>query len=487
MKSRLSRIELPRVIEGLFIGGLILFFGWFYTFHLGYKSLESFDEAWYAVIARNMVRTGDTFLMDYNGYVFTDHPPAGIWLMAVSFKLFGISELSARLPAALLGVGSLVFLYLLGKRLYSRTVGMSAALMLGTALWFVLRARSGNLDATFIFWSVSTLWLCFKARDSIRFLPLVAASFALLCLTKTLVGFFATPLLFVLVWPYLRQWRVYLRWLLASGLVWLAVVLPWYVINAFENFRFLKQHFFEIGLRQRSLASLVDLNLREVLFYLQIGLGKWYKLFLTGLPLLLFSRTKWRSHLFVLAWLLVVSLPFITTPKTEIWHLIPIYPVAVLIASAGWWGAGMSVLNFLTKRGSRISPVIAKNFLATAMVVGVTMIATIQIKNIWSLVISPVPHESAEAKISKSIKKYDGYVHLKEWFLPAALFYADQEIDPMGWKANALQDMIKTMNRRYEVHIFLIHRSAVDELRQANVEFTILEQVDDYFLISNQI
>jgi 4-amino-4-deoxy-L-arabinose transferase len=64
----------------------------FFFFNLGLSSLVSWDEAWYAEIARNIIKSGDIFNLTWNQMAYYDHPPVGFWLIAIGEILFGYSE-----------------------------------------------------------------------------------------------------------------------------------------------------------------------------------------------------------------------------------------------------------------------------------------------------------------------------------------------------------------------------------------------------------
>ena len=116
-------------------------------------SLSSWDEAWYGVISRNILKTGDFINLLYNDHPFFDHPPFVFWLQATSLKIFGESEFSVRFPSFLLGLATVYIVYLLGRELFSKSAGFFAGFALFTAPWFLTRSFSGNLDIplTFLF------------------------------------------------------------------------------------------------------------------------------------------------------------------------------------------------------------------------------------------------------------------------------------------------------------------------------------------------
>jgi 4-amino-4-deoxy-L-arabinose transferase-like glycosyltransferase len=67
------------------------------------SSLQGCDEAYYAQMARGMLESRDWWVPRYDGTPPFDKPPLLMWLVAGSFRLFGVGDLQARLPGLLLG------------------------------------------------------------------------------------------------------------------------------------------------------------------------------------------------------------------------------------------------------------------------------------------------------------------------------------------------------------------------------------------------
>ena len=72
-------------------------------FQLGSIPLLDPDEPVYAETAKEMLAFGDFISPRIYGEFWYDKPPLYYWLTAASFKLFGVSEFAARLPAAFCG------------------------------------------------------------------------------------------------------------------------------------------------------------------------------------------------------------------------------------------------------------------------------------------------------------------------------------------------------------------------------------------------
>ena len=68
---------------------------------LGALGLMDKTEGLFVEIPREMLVSGDWGTPRWNGELFFDYPVWGYWMVALSFRLFGVSEWAARLPVAL--------------------------------------------------------------------------------------------------------------------------------------------------------------------------------------------------------------------------------------------------------------------------------------------------------------------------------------------------------------------------------------------------
>src|SRR5271168_4782805 len=67
---------------------------------LGHKPLAEWDEGIYAEVSREMLG-GSWLVPHWNGELWFEKPPLMLWITAVFFKLFGVSEFWARAGSAL--------------------------------------------------------------------------------------------------------------------------------------------------------------------------------------------------------------------------------------------------------------------------------------------------------------------------------------------------------------------------------------------------
>ena len=86
------------------------------------------------------------------------------WLMMGSFKFLGESEFSARLPAAILAIGTALATYHLARRLFSAEVGFWAGLVDASNIIFTVSARAATVDSALMF--VTTLAMALFAKGA---------------------------------------------------------------------------------------------------------------------------------------------------------------------------------------------------------------------------------------------------------------------------------------------------------------------------------
>ena len=125
---------------------------------LGLRDPWPADEPVYALIARDMLRHGNWLIPMVGGDYFQDKPPLLFWLQAVFYWITGSHRIGFLLPSLLAGIGTLLLVYDLGRRLWSREAGLNAALVLLFAVQFTLQARRAQLDALLVFFTTLSLY-----------------------------------------------------------------------------------------------------------------------------------------------------------------------------------------------------------------------------------------------------------------------------------------------------------------------------------------
>src|ERR1700750_2539533 len=88
------------------------------------------DPSQYSLMAMKAMNSGEYLHFFYHGNAYIDKPPLIFWTAALSFKLFGISNFSYKLPSLLFTFLGLFSTFRLGKLLYNEDTGFYAALVM---------------------------------------------------------------------------------------------------------------------------------------------------------------------------------------------------------------------------------------------------------------------------------------------------------------------------------------------------------------------
>lgn len=122
-KNNLNLSDQNKVIISLMIVTFVVGLAFFYQ--LGNIGLIDKTEPMFVEAARQMVVTGDWITPYWNDATRFDKPPLIYWLMAISFKIFGINEMAARLPSALFAFATVILVYYTIYRCYQLLINQS--------------------------------------------------------------------------------------------------------------------------------------------------------------------------------------------------------------------------------------------------------------------------------------------------------------------------------------------------------------------------
>ncbi len=211
----------------------------------------------HAEAAREMFVTGDYVTLHVNGVRYLEKAPLPYWLVAESYRLFGINEFSTRLPMALsiLLLGILAFVW--GRRAFGDRAGIYAALFVYTAAGVFLFTRILIPDVLLSFLIAAALYFFLTGLETKKSWRWYAAytCMALGVLTKGLIAL-AFPggaaFIYLVITGEWRRWR---EFRLPSGLaLFFAIAAPWHILAGLRNsggqgghgffwFYFVNEHF----------------------------------------------------------------------------------------------------------------------------------------------------------------------------------------------------------------------------------------------------
>ena len=324
---------------------LLLFCGWALFGHLGQAGLFEPDEGRNAEIAREIQLLKDWVTPHYDFLPRLDKPILFFDLVALSYRFFGLSEWSARLPSALAALGCLLLTYRLSYVLFGRTAALWSALTLVTSIEFFALSQIVILDmllAFFLTLGLSCFLLGRIAIDRKRrayFLCMYLA-FGAATLTKGPIGFVLPAMVIFSYLVATRNWSLLRRMELPLGIpLFLLAASSWYVLAEFANPGYLR-HF----LLQENLARFATDRFHRTqpwYFYflaLPAGFFPWSALLPSVVATL---RRRWRSedHLYLVLWISVPLLVLSLSSSKMVHYILPIFPPLAIVVGAAVAGA----------------------------------------------------------------------------------------------------------------------------------------------------
>src|SRR5688500_5726157 len=119
---------------------------------LGLRDPWPADEPRFALVAKQMVESGNWLFPHRGVKLYSDKPPMLMWLQAAGFTVLREWRIAFLLPSLLAALGTLWCVYDLGRRLWTRRVGLYAAWALLFALQFVYQSKKAQIDPLVTFW-----------------------------------------------------------------------------------------------------------------------------------------------------------------------------------------------------------------------------------------------------------------------------------------------------------------------------------------------
>lgn len=206
------------------------FCAFLFFYGIGQFGLIGADEPRYAQVAREMLDHRDWITPTLGGKPWLEKPPLYYWQAMVVYSLFGVSDVTARIPSAVDTTILVVAVYLFFRRL-RHGVEVDAALIAASCAGVIGYARAASTDmplaATF---SIGMLaWWAWRQSEKKIYLGLFFSFMALGTLAKGPVAPFLAAIIIVFYAGAVREWRLILRTLWSPGVLLFGLLgLPWY-------------------------------------------------------------------------------------------------------------------------------------------------------------------------------------------------------------------------------------------------------------------
>ncbi|MBU1083537.1 MAG: glycosyltransferase family 39 protein, partial [Candidatus Omnitrophica bacterium] len=125
---------------------LIAVASFLFFFKVGDMALTDPDETFYAQTAKEMLAADEWTTPLIFGQPQFEKPIFYYWLILISYKLFGVSEFSARLPSVVFGILGILGVYSLGRLMFSKLCGFISGLITATCVEYVMVSRGCVTD-----------------------------------------------------------------------------------------------------------------------------------------------------------------------------------------------------------------------------------------------------------------------------------------------------------------------------------------------------
>jgi len=126
--------------------GLYLYLG-----RLASSPMQTGNESMYTYPAIHMVESGDYLIPQFENGNFLEKPPLAWWLVAGSYKVFGVSVAAGRVPGAIVSLATILVLFLwVRRRRGERAAALAALILMFTySYWTYMRYSAADVFLTF--------------------------------------------------------------------------------------------------------------------------------------------------------------------------------------------------------------------------------------------------------------------------------------------------------------------------------------------------
>jgi len=338
----------PRLRDGLIVLALIAITVLTYCYGMGTLSLTEPDEVFYAQTAKEMLQHKTWSVPYIFGKPQFEKPILYYFLLAVMFKFFGVSAAMARFWSAAFGIIGVVLTYFLGKKIYGRSAGFIAAVILATSLEYLSLSRAVLTDIAFsALLSVSLAFFYFGYLNSEKRMGWFLLSFisaGLATLTKGPIGIILPLFIILLFVLFSGELKLFFSREILMGLVaFIVIALPWYW-STYGKFgqQFIDEFFIRDNInRFFYVAEHKDNN---TWYYYPTttlaGFLPWSLFLIAGL-----FKLPWRKSVasdenkgvwFLCCWIVVIFIFFSLAKSKLISYVFPVFP-ALAIITAGYF------------------------------------------------------------------------------------------------------------------------------------------------------
>ncbi|MGA2424046.1 MAG: glycosyltransferase family 39 protein [Terriglobales bacterium] len=337
---------------------LVAFCGFLFFYGLGAFGLLGADEPRYAQVAREMLERSDWVTPTLQGKPWLEKPVLYYWEAMLSFRVFGVSDRAARLPAAFDAAVLIAAIYFFQRRFRAGSE-LDGALIMASCAGVVGFAHAAATDMPLAAcFAIALLGWYAWYENHLRIY--LAAFYVFLALGTLAKGPVAPALSAVILFLFVaarRDWLAIVRTLWIPGIaIYLAVTLPWYVAVQLRNPEFFRVFILEHNFARFSqniyhhpqpfwfYLPVFMLAVMPWTFVLVLAVAERVRLmWAEGKPAFLTPEDSWA--LFLLIWMLVPILFFSVSQSKLPGYILPAVPAGALLVAEYLASRGVKRFN----------------------------------------------------------------------------------------------------------------------------------------------
>jgi len=169
---KLPKIKLSPQKAKYILGAILAFAFITRVFNLNSPPTMYFDEVYHAftakvILSSNVAKAWEWWNTPPSGFAYEwTHPPLAKLGMVLGMLLFGPNSLGWRIPGALLGVGSVLMVYLIAFQIFKdEAIGLFSAGVFGLDGLALVMSRIGMNDSYILFFTLLSIYLYLKDRN----------------------------------------------------------------------------------------------------------------------------------------------------------------------------------------------------------------------------------------------------------------------------------------------------------------------------------
>jgi len=213
---------------------LVALCGVLYFPYLGSTPVFDKGEPREGLAVQDIVQRGEWLFPLKRAAAIPSKPPMFHWTAALTYQFTGVlDEATLRFPSALYATLGVIFLYLLGARLFGAQVGLLGGAILATTMIYQTQAVNARVDMTLCFFVTLSLILFYSIYRGFLNHPLWPYAMYLLVglatLSKGPLGIVLPGLVIAVFLALKRNWKQFFKFALHPGvLIALVLVVGWY-------------------------------------------------------------------------------------------------------------------------------------------------------------------------------------------------------------------------------------------------------------------